>query len=74
MLLDSEILGWVEETFKGAGLFGDYITRIGCAVAVPMAQQYGKTIFQTEPAQKVAEEYRLLAREVISRLAASKLA
>ncbi len=70
--LASEILGWVEETFRGAGLYGDFKTRISSAVAVPMAQQYGKTIFQTEPAHKVAEEYRMLAREVISRLEASQ--
>ena len=70
--LASEILGWVEETFKGAGLYGDFNTRISSTVAVPMAQQHGKTIFQTEPAHKVAEEYRLLAREMISRLEASQ--
>ena len=53
-----ELLGWVEDKFAAAGQFGDFKTRISRAVAVPHAQKDGKTIFQTEPAHKVAEEYR----------------
>jgi chromosome partitioning protein len=63
-----EILGWVEQTFRDAGRFGDFRTQISRSVAVPDAQQVGKTIFQTEPGHKVAEEYRQLAREFLERL------
>lgn len=66
--LATEIIGWVEETFADAGLFGDFKNRISRSVAVPDAQQIGKTIFQTEPSHKVAEEYRRLAKEVLKRL------
>lgn len=68
--LATELLGWVEDTFRAAGAFGDFKTRIGRAVAVPQAQKNGKTIFQTEPDHKIAEQYRHLAREVLDRLKA----
>lgn len=66
--LAREIIGWVEQTFEQMGTFRDFKTRISRSVAVPDAQQDGKTIFQTEPAHKVAEEYRQLAREVMERI------
>lgn len=66
--LATEIIGWVEETFRDAGEFGDFKSRISSTVEVPMAQQLGKTILQTEPGHKVAEEYRQLAKEVMDRL------
>lgn len=66
--LAAEIIGWVETTFRDAGRFGDFKNRISRSVAVPDAQQVGKTIFQTEPGHKVTEEYRLLAKEVLERL------
>ena len=66
--LAMEILGWVEQTFENAGPFGDFKTQISRSVAVPDAQQIGKTIFQTEPSHKVTEEYRQLAREFLERL------
>ncbi len=75
--LANEIIGWVEETFAHAGLYGDFKNRISRSVAVPDAQQTGRTIFQTEPDHKVTEEYRKLAREMLDRLeaaAAEKLA
>ena len=39
--LATEIIGWVEETFAQAGLFGDFKNRISRSVAVPDAQQIG---------------------------------
>ncbi len=67
-LLAKRILGWVEETFAEAGEFGDFKTRISTSVAVPEAQDSGKSVFQTEPDHKVTEEYRQLAREFLERL------
>ncbi len=67
--LASELIRWVEETFAAAGTFGDFKTRISRAVAVAQAQNEGKTILQTDPAHKVTEEYRQLAREVMERVA-----
>lgn len=69
--LATEIIGWVEETFAHAGLFGDFKNRISRSVAVPDAQQTGRTIFQTEPDHKVTEEYRKLAQEMLGRLRAA---
>ncbi|MCC7389440.1 MAG: ParA family protein [Phycisphaerales bacterium] len=66
--LGAEVVGWVEQAFDKMGSYGDFSTRISRAVAVPEAQKLGKTIIQTEPAHKVAEEYRQLAREVIDRV------
>lgn len=66
--LASELIRWVEETFRAAGQFGDFKTRISRAVAVAQAQNEGKTIIQTDPAHKVTEEYRQLAREVMERV------
>jgi len=46
--LATELVGWVEDTFRSAGKFGDFKTRISRTVAVPNAQKDGKTILQTE--------------------------
>lgn len=66
--LATELVRWVGEKFEAAGEFGDFQTRISRSIAVAHAQNLGKTILQTEPAHKVTEEYRQLAREVLSRL------
>ena len=66
--LAAEIIGWVEETFKDAGIYGDFRTRISSSIAVPQAQQLGRTIIQTEPGHKVALEYMKLAKELLKRL------
>lgn len=66
--LGAEVVGWVEKAFGNVGTFGDFQTRISRAIAVPEAQKVGKTIIQTEPAHKVAEEYRQLAKEVLKRI------
>lgn len=59
--------GRTRTRFRSGG-FGDFKTQISRSGAVPDAQQVSKTIFQTEPGHKVAEEYRQLAREFLERL------
>ena len=66
--LASTIISWVEETFRDAGMYGDFRTRISSSIAVPHAQQSGRTILQTEPNHKVAQEYMKLAKELLKRL------
>ncbi|MEO1009573.1 MAG: ParA family protein [Planctomycetota bacterium] len=66
--LAKEVIGWVEDTFRDAGAFGDFETRISRSVKVPEAQASGRTIVQAMPDHKVAEEYRRLARELLERL------
>ena len=68
--LATELVNWVGEKFAAAGEFGDFKTRISRSIAVAQAQNEGKTILQTEPAHKVTEEYRQLAREVMQRMEA----
>ncbi len=64
------LTGYVERTFTPEGERSlKFDTEISRAVAVPHAQQQGKSIFQVEPSHKVAEEYRQLAREVEARIA-----
>ncbi len=69
--LATELIQWVGDLFAAAGKYGDFQTRISRSVAVANAQNQGKTILQTEPAHKVTEEYRQLAREVIERVESS---
>ena len=71
--LATELVNWVGERFAAAGEFGDFKTRISRSIAVAQAQNEGKTILQTEPAHKVTEEYRQLAREVMDRMEAPAL-
>lgn len=66
--LATELVRWVGERFEAAGQYGDFKTRISRSIAVAQAQNLGKTILQTEPAHKVTEEYRQLAREVMQRV------
>ena len=66
--LANELIGWVDETFAALGDYGGFRTRIDRAVAVPEAQKYGKTIIETEPNHKVAQQYMSLAREVLERV------
>ena len=64
----SEITGWVEDAFSGLNQYGVFDTRISRATAVPNGQVEGKTIFEFAPTHKVAEEFRQLAREVLTRI------
>jgi chromosome partitioning protein len=64
------LTGYVERTFTPEGERSlKFDTEVSRAVAIPQAQQQGKSIFQMEPGHKVAEEYRQLAREVEARIA-----
>ena len=63
------LAGYVQKTFTPEGGKSlKFDTEISRAVAIPQCQQDGQSIFQMEPAHKVAEEYRRLAREVESRI------
>jgi len=54
--------------FAAAGELGAFDTYIPRATGVELAQEVGKTLFQTDPEHKVTEAYRALAREVLARL------
>ena len=58
----------IKNDFAAAGELGAFSTFISRAVAVEEAQEQGKTLFQTAPDHKVAEQYRALAREILVRL------
>lgn len=62
----------IRKEFESAGEMGAFSTAINRAVAVEEAQEQGKTLFQTAPDHKVAEQYRTLAREVLERLASAQ--
>lgn len=65
----------IRQEFAAAGELGAFETFITRATAVEHAQSEGKTLFQTQPDHKVAEQYRELAREALARLeAASRVA
>lgn len=61
----------IRKEFESAGELGAFETFISRATAVERAQAVGKTLFQTQPDHKVAEQYRSLAREVLARLQAA---
>lgn len=58
----------IKADFAAAGELGAFDTLITRATAIEQAQEVGKTLFQTAPDHKVAEQFRQLAREVLSRL------
>ena len=64
----------IRAEFAASGMLGAFESTIGRATAIELAQGTGKTLFQTEPGHKVAEQYRELAKEVIARLDAAKRA
>lgn len=64
MTYDEEL----REGFMGSDHFGPFRQNISRTVAIPTAQQFGRTIVQHQPAHKAVEEYRQLAREVIERI------
>ena len=64
--LSTQLVQFVRENFpENAGAFS---TNIGTAVAIANAQEQGKTVLQTEPMHRSAEEYRIVARELAQRL------
>lgn len=61
-----QLISFVEDAFPE--LAGPFSAQISRAVAIPEAQKLGKTVFQTDAAHKITEQYRQLAREVEKRL------
>lgn len=60
------LTGYVQRTFTPEGERSlKFDTEVSRAVAIPQAQQQGKSIFQMEPSHKLAEKYR----EVEARIA-----
>lgn len=66
--LATQLVQWVTERFEVMEPYGTFATRISRSTAVAYAQNEGQTILQREPAHKVTEQYRALAREVIERV------
>ncbi len=62
-----QLSSFVHEAFPEHA--GSFQVQLGRAVAIPEAQKVGKTVLQTDPSHKVAEQYRELAREMEARLA-----
>lgn len=58
----------IKRDFEAAGELGAFETPISMATAIESAQDVGKTLFQTDPTHKVADQYRSLAQEVLKRL------
>jgi chromosome partitioning protein len=68
--LANTLTSYVEETFTIEPTRSlKFATTISRSTVVPQAQRVGKTVLQTEPAHKVAEQYRSLARELEERIA-----
>ncbi len=61
----------IKREFAAAGELGAFDTPIAMATAIENASDQGKTLFQTDPQHKVADEYRALAQEVLKRLEAA---
>lgn len=62
----------IREAFSASGELGTFDTWIGRATALELAQTDGKTLLQTEPGHKVAQQYRELAAELMKRLEVAK--
>ena len=64
----------IRKEFQAAGELGAFRTTISMASAIESAQYDGKTLFQTEPSHKVADQYRALAQEILGRLETARAA
>jgi chromosome partitioning protein len=68
--LANTLNSYVEETFTVAPTESlKFTTTISRSTVVPQAQKIGKTVLQTDPAHKVAGQYRELAKEIEARIA-----
>lgn len=66
--LATSLISYVEEKFSVAGgPSAKFRTTVSRSTVVPEAQKLGKTVFQTDPTHKVAQQYRELAREIEER-------
>ncbi|HMB02104.1 MAG TPA: ParA family protein [Isosphaeraceae bacterium] len=73
--LATNLINYVEEKFSiDGGPSAKFKTTISRSTVVPEAQKLGKTLFQTEPAHKVAQQYRALVREIEERVGRVPLA
>lgn len=62
------LVEYVDKLFAVDGqLSARFRNTISRSTVIPTTQEQGKTLFQTDPAHKVTEEYRALAREVDAR-------
>jgi chromosome partitioning protein len=68
--LANQLTNYIESLFApGGGVSLKFRTEISRSTVIPEAQKAGRTVFDTNPAHKVAEQYRALAREVEVRVA-----
>ena len=66
--LASSLIDYVEEKFSVAGgPSAKFKTTISRSPVVTEASKLGKTVFQTDPTHKVAQQYRALAQEIEER-------
>jgi chromosome partitioning protein len=66
--LATNLISYVEEKFSvDGGPSAKFRTTVSRSTVVPEAQKLGKTVFQTDPTHKVAQQYRELAREIEER-------
>lgn len=66
--LASTLIDYVEKAFSiDGGPSAKFKTTISRSTVVPEAQKVAKTVFQTDPNHKVAQQYRALAKEVEER-------
>lgn len=69
--LAHQLTSYIESLFAPVGAESlKFRTEISRSTVIPEAQKVGRTVFDTEPAHKVAEQYRELAREVEARVTA----
>ncbi len=67
--LANSLTEYVEKIFMGdSGKSARFETLIGRSTVIPQCQERGRTLFETHPNHKVAEQYRVLAREIETRL------
>lgn len=66
--LATSLIDYVEEKFSvDGGPSAKFKTTISRSTVVPEASKLGKTVFQTDPSHKVAQQYRALAQEIEER-------
>lgn len=67
--LASTLIDYVEKAFSiDGGPSAKFKTTISRSTVVPEAQKIAKTVLQTDPTHKVAQQYRALAKEVEERI------
>lgn len=64
----AEYLSRIRAEFEAAGEMGAFETVIGRTTEVERAQDAGKTLFESAPDHKVTNQFRELAREVLTRI------